>query len=344
MSTRLRSLLIALPVLALLAVPGAALAAKTRTKVEPARTTGVVKVRGTNGWRIQITGMASGSHPGTHVAVYARGPHHQEVSYIQFPSRFTKGGTIHATLPGVGYIDLRYEPTDHHKTEMSYEPGCTGAPTTVESSGIFRGKIELHGTDGFTTVDTHTARGELQVEPRQTCRLSPRPKVKIKHEIEATESGYEAVSAARGLAGGILTFDASSISIPLRGSSTTRWVEFRASYIRQLHGMLFSASTQIGGEDTKGLSILPSTASPTKATVKPPAPFAGNAEFALESPSVASWTGNLSVAIPTLGTVALAGPRFNPLLCGAGGCTEAASEKRPQVFSGAKFEANFFPG
>jgi len=197
--------------------------------------------------------MASGSHPGTHVAVC-------------------------------------YEPTDHHKTEMSYEPGCTGAPTTVESRGVFRGKIELHGTDGFTTVDTHTARGELQVEPRQTCRLSPSPKVKIKHEIEATESGYEAVSAARGLAGG----------------------------------------------------ILPSTGSPTKATVKPPAPFAGIAEFALESPKVASWTGNLSVAIPTLGAIALAGPRFNPLLCDSGGCSEAAPEKRPQVVSGGKFEGNFF--
>ena len=86
------------------------------------------------------------------------------------------------------------------------------------------------------------------------------------------------------------------------------------------------------------------TGPPTKATVKPPAPFAGIAEFALESPQLASWTGNLSVAIPTLGTVALAGPRFNPLLCGAGGCTETAPEKRPQVVSGGKFEGNFFPG
>lgn len=342
MSTRRRSLLVVLAVLAVLANPGAALATKTRTKVEPARTTGFVKVRGTDGWRIQISGMASGSHPGTHVAVYAQGPHHQEVSYIQFPSRFTKDGAIEAKLPGVGRIDLRYEPTAHHKTDMGYEPGCTGAPTTVESSGIFRGTIELHGTDGFTTVDAQTARGELQVEPEQTCQISPPPRVRTKREVEASESGYQSVLASRGLRGGILTFDASSLSFPIRGARSMRWVYFRASYTRQLHGMLVSASTQVEGEDVEGLTVLPSAGAPTQATVEPPAPFSGRAEFALESPKVASWTGDLSVSIPTLGTVALAGPQFNPLLCGGGGCTETGPGTSVTVNGGGFFSSDFF--
>ena len=56
---------------------------------------------------------------------------------------------------------------------------------------------------------------------------------------------------------------------------------------------------------------------PTEATVKPPAPFSGTATFKLESPTTASWTGDLSVELPTLGTVDLAEPGFQAGACAA---------------------------
>jgi hypothetical protein len=343
MSPRLRSLLLALPALALLAVPGAALAAKTRTKVEPAQTTGFVKVRGTNGWTIQITGDTKGSRPGNRtLSVYANGPHGENVSYQRFPGHLTKDGMIEATLPGVGHIDLRYEPTEHHRIGYSNTPGCTSAPFTVGSNGVFRGTIKLHVAGGLTTVDAHSAEGELWPSPKVTCQVSVRSKEQIKRETEAAGSGYESLSASRKLKSGTLTFEAFSLSVPLRGSPPTRWVEFTASYARRLHGMRFSASTHVGAENAEGLTISPSTGTPSEATVEPLAPFEGSAGFKLESPTVANWTGDLRVPIPTLGTVALTGPKFNPTLCGSGGCTDSRSYTHITIGRGGSFGNSFF--
>jgi hypothetical protein len=350
MPTRLRPLLIALPVLALLAVPGAALAAKTKTTVEPAQTTGFVKVRGTNGWTVQITAGASGSRPAhRHVAVYAKGPQHAEVDYLRFPSRFTKDGTIEAMLPGVGHIDLRYEPTEHHRIDFSNGPGCTGAPSAIGSNGVFRGTIELHVANGLTTVDAHSARGELWPHPKVTCQAPVRSKAQIKREVEAASAregaGFESLSASRKLAGGTLSFNATSFPIQLRGNPP-RLVDFTATYSRQLDGMFFTASANAEVKNAEGLalSLSPLTGTPSEATVEPPAPFLGSANFTLESPTVADWIGDLRVPIPTLGTVALAGPQFRSTLCGSGGCTDTAPGTHVAISVGGKFTGNFFPG
>jgi hypothetical protein len=59
----------------------------------------------------------------------------------------------------------------------------------------------------------------------------------------------------------------------------------------------------------------------TDATVEPPAPFEGSAAFHLESPTQASWTGDLSVDLPGIGKVALAGPGTSADLCEQNACT-----------------------
>jgi hypothetical protein len=175
-----------------------------------------------------------------------------------------------------------------------------------------------------------------------TCQVTVHSKAQIKREIEAAGSGYESLSASRKLESGALTFDALSLPVPLRGSPPTQWVEFTASYARRLHGMWFSASTRVGAESAEGFAVSPSTGTPGEATVEPPAPFKGSAEFTLESPSVASWTGNLRVPIPTLGTVALTGPDFKPTLCGSGGCTNTAPGSHVTVSLPGSFSGNFF--
>ena len=327
MSARLRSLLVALPVLALLAIPGGALAAKTKTKtkVEAPQTTGFVKVRGTNGWTIQVTGSTTGSRPGNRtLSVYANGPHHEDVSYQRFPGHFTKDGTIEAKLPGVGHIDLRYEPTEHHRIGYSNPPNCTSAPSTIGSKGVFRGTIELRVAGGLATVDAHHAHGELWPSPKVTCRVPVRSKAQIEREIEAASArqgaGFESMSASRKLAGGMLSFEVWGFAFQAPGPPT-RVVEFSATYERRLHGMRFTAGAKVDAENPEGFNLSPSTGTPSGASVEPPAPFHGSAEFTLESPTVANWTGDLRVPIPTLGTVALTGPKFTPTLCDSGGCT-----------------------
>ncbi len=325
MSARLRSLLALLPIVALLAVPGAAAKTRTRTTVEPARTTALIKVHGTNGWTVQITGILPGPRFRRHpVGVFAKGPHHQEVDYQELRGSFTRGGTIMAKLPGVGHIDLRYEPTARRTVRISNPEHCTSAPTTVDSSGVFRGTIDLHGEGGFTTVSAHGARGRISTYPKQTCQVRVRSKARTKGEIEkaAGPGPIEVLYASRELAGGGLTFDATSFPSLLPGSPS-RTIEFTAAYFRRHHGMSVSGTTRVEAKDAASFAISPRGGSPSEATVEPPAPFKGSAEFALESPTTASWMGDLRVPVPTLGVVDLTGPEFKSILCD-GGCTATA--------------------
>jgi hypothetical protein len=81
MSTRLRSLLVALPVLALLAVPGAALAAKTRTKVVAGSKWISVELPTKNGWQASVEAVAGGPGGGSEISISANGPDHESVTY-----------------------------------------------------------------------------------------------------------------------------------------------------------------------------------------------------------------------------------------------------------------------
>lgn len=253
-----------------------------------------------------------------------------------------------AKLPGVGRIDLRYEPTSRHTSHVSHSKNCIGPDTTVDSSGVFRGTIALHGEGGFTTVMAHSAKGQLFSFPEQTCRVRVRSKEQIKREIEASagkageeEPLYESLYAFRRLGAGSLTFSASSFHTELRGFPP-RTVEIAAEYSRHHGGMWVTAKTRVEGKP-EDFTVTDASGMPSEATVEPPAPFAGSAEFTLESPTVANWTGDLRVPIPILGTVTLTGPKFEPILCDGGGCTDTAPGSHVAVsVVGASFTGNFF--
>jgi hypothetical protein len=69
-----------------------------------------------------------------------------------------------------------------------------------------------------------------------------------------------------------------------------------------------------------------------EAVVRPSAPFSGSATFQLESPSSASWEGDLAVELPGLGEVRLTGPHLYSGLCDGSTCTKTLP---PGIVSGA---------
>lgn len=306
---------------ALLAAPAGALAAKTRTKVYPAQTMALLKAKGTHGWRVQIDAIAFGGRRGSEpVGVYASGPHHQTVSYQGFPSSFAKDGTLKAKLPGVGRIDLTFEATSHQTVHIDNPKSCTSAPTTVDSEGVFRGTIELHGEGGYTTVALRSAPGELSTYPRQTCRVRTFKRAREEAEAEGETAKFEDLYAEREWGSGNLNFEATSFPTELKGLPP-RHVEFSADYSHHRDGMWVDASTRVEGE-AKDFTVVAPEGAASEATVTPPGPFAGSAEFSLESPTVADWSGDLRVPIPTLGTVDLTAPAFGAMLCVDNECTK----------------------
>jgi hypothetical protein len=323
---RLPLLAAALLALAALLAPTGALAAKPRTHVEPAQAMGNFTVRGTHGWQFQVDGLATAGRGSGSVAVYASGPGRQQVAYQNLHASLAMDGTLDAALPGVGHIHVRFEETSREPVHIDHPKGCTGPSTGRIEHGIYRGSIELRGERGYTTVALRSARGELSTLPRQTC-----PLVKVKHlrerEVEpeaapGSEGGtgrIEDLLAERKWGSGTVTFQATSYPSPF-AKEPSRQVEFTADYSHRRDGMWIDAQTKVEGT-AEDFTVTAPGGAPGEATLKPPAPFKGSAEFTLESPTVAAWSGDLGAQIPTLGAVDLTAPAFGAMLCVGDDCT-----------------------
>jgi hypothetical protein len=303
-------------VAALAGAPAAAAAAKPRTEVTPASRTAFLTARGTDGWRLQITAVL-GSAKGTRqpIGFFARGPHREEVSYVGGKGRASEDGEIVGKLPGIGRVDLRFEQISKQQVTFGTETDCKTEGKSAVLKGVFRGTIEFHGEGGYTTVERRSAPGTIEVHPRTIChrpRHQPPP--------QADKTGFKLLVAERDEGHGeSLTFDAFGADLkPSEGGSISG---FAASYTHKRGKLLIVASTRAASEEATSFSLTAPEGTPSEATVAPPAPFSGTATFKLESPTAASWTGDLSVEIPTLGTVDLTEPGFRAGACAAN-CTK----------------------
>jgi hypothetical protein len=343
MSTRLRSLLFLLPIVALLAVPGAALAAKTRTRVEPGSTWISVELPSRGAWQIEIATAINGRSR-TPVSISANDrAAHASLNY-GVHGRWTKDGTIVAKFPGLGRVNLRFDQAEVKKEADHAEPGCTVGRETLVRKGTFRGRIKLDDRKGFGRVNLGEAPGTIFDFPAETCPVHKHGASKHGASNGAEEEPGQSAGALAGsfysgrkLDGGELSFDVETFPSGLFGEMRAPQFEFIADFFKIRHG-LSSYATVTAPLVTKGFDVTAAG----EATVTPPAPFRGSATFKLESPDTASWTGDLRVPIPTLGTVALTGPEFQTVLCGSGGCTETAPGSHVEVSFGGTFTGNFF--
>jgi hypothetical protein len=311
-------LIAALALVAALAGPGAAAGAPTKTRIRPEQRFAFVTARGTDGWRLQITAiLASGKRARRQIGFFTRGPHHEEVAYLGPRGRATADGEIVGTLPGIGRVAVRFEQTSETPVTEVPERGCKAEGKGATLRGVFRGTIELHGEGGYTTIERRSAPGKIEVTPKEVCR---RPKHDRRPPHETLEElNIEYLSAGRKESGGSLTFEAWGTGLKLPGGDPA--TDFSATYTHERGRVLVMASTRILGEEKDLFSLTAPDGTPTEATVNPPAPFSGTGTFKLESPTAASWTGDLSVDIPILGTVSLAEPGFWAGACAAR-CTE----------------------
>lgn len=98
---KLATALVLTAVLAL-ALPGAALAARTHRK--PSNRWIAVEVPKTNGWRLYISGIFSPQLKHETVSISAEGPHQVHVGY-GVHGHLAPDGTISAKFPGIGVVD-----------------------------------------------------------------------------------------------------------------------------------------------------------------------------------------------------------------------------------------------
>jgi hypothetical protein len=289
-----------------LLVPPALANAKPQSFPIPATRQAQLSFRGSNGYRIQILVGETVESGQTGLTIRAA---HGPVSAEYIDTRkvqLGRDGSLRDRLPGIGHVDLRFE--ESGSKPLGQELECEGDRGT-KRRGTFRGSIVIRGRQGFTTARLHSAPGTIIDAPRKLCVVEGG---KPGHEKEPHLTALEALGPDRRLSVSLTVLDA---EIGGRASSPL----FAASAQSFQHGVFFVSSALVGGEDPAIALANPKTLE--GATVTPPAPFTGSAEFHYAARQKATWTGDLSVDLPGLGPTPLAGPEFEASLCVDRHCT-----------------------
>ena len=229
------------------------------------------------------------------------------VEYVAYRGRLRKDA-ITARLPGVGWVFLRFHELSRHRSQADK---CKG-PGSLIRRGFFTGWVRIKGERGYTRANAHRVRGKITQDVREVCRARPPARAS-----DDSQEEFLFANADRGR--GKLSFQAEKW--PPSGGFNALW--FSAVLLRQRHGMAITNHNYGFTENTSTFEV---AKPPRSATVAPPAPFTGGAEFRHEPGNQFSWLGDLAVELPGIGPVTLAGPAFDATLCIGHKCKGNAEE------------------
>lgn len=295
---RTKAVLLACAVAALLAfAPGAS--AKPGYIVIPGSHSVELSLEGSHGFRIGVGKFGR--------LFYIQAADERSVATYLNRSPKQKGDGIEARFPGIGRISVRFEPQGRPRRDPPFFSRCKGG-RTVKQRGYFEGTIRFRGERGYTAVKATRAPGEVATTEKEICKRSV---FDDGPDVEADRNELWAYSRSKGRAVGF--------SASMWGSPESPLTTFGASVVESRRGMEIFRHTFASGKESQ-LTVGDSRPHPLSATVTPPAPFHGSAEFQRTTEGARSWTGSLSVHFPGLDLVALTGPSFDARLCQHSGC------------------------
>lgn len=262
-------------------------------------------LHGSNGYRITVSGDPGGEGP-DQVRLITNGPS-GSAEYSVKGSVTTD--SVQAVFGRLGRVSVRFRPSGASRRIRVPRRCMKGRPAVVTSKlGSFSGVIEFRGERDYTHVSTRRAWGGIgdplaNTAKKLSCDF---------HESDAERKReLESVSLDGSPIGSGVSFTAfrafgnwSRQGFP-GGSSLpkeARYV-FVASAIERAGKMFIVRYTgAFGGADDFVFDDALTTAA-----VAPPAPFTGSGSFLRNADGSTSWTGDLGVPLPGLGTVRLTG-------------------------------------
>jgi hypothetical protein len=223
--------------------------------------------------------------------------------------RFHPGPASRGSDAG-GTAGLVSETLRRHRGNGSH---CRGRHPVFEE-GIFRGKIQFEGENGFARIDSRRAGGFVSRRYRQVC-----PHASEKGEKDFKDSFERLLGKLRytmlQAEGTGLLFEAKAVDASaLFGHKAGFGYEFSALSREHREDMRLMRVVRAAGNEGSFL-FSKKGSRPQTATITPAKPFSGAAEYVKEKGAPASWTGTLSVRLPGAGLVSLAGPQFRADLC-----------------------------
>lgn len=212
---------------------------------------------------------------------------------------------IDASFGALGEISVSFEPSG--KVEVVRFPkepkGCHSPRKIVRRLGTFTGTIRFEGEGGYTSVDATSAEGSVGPPNWSICFLQVKPHAGGDHPPRHHRPARAAYLGA---------------------TNSKNTVSFSAFTVRSKPEASFSAQSATKSGTVSILRVLLARApkssfifdnSLSSATVSPPLPFTGSAEFRRgANPLSGSWAGSLAVSFPGAEGVPLTGSGFTALL------------------------------
>jgi hypothetical protein len=247
---------------------------------------GAFRLSGSNGFTLDVIGVPPHANRPGSVFIFASAKG-EGVIYVA-PATVTET-SIQADLGELGEISVNFRRTNEAATLP-----C-GKRTFRFDSGQYEGKVDFHGEEGYTDVEATTVPGNPAYIASEFCGEvffesgpSGRPRGAALFVRNPALGPELSVSKRRpGAAARITAWDSEWNS----GISIERFATLRMP----------------GGDFTYSPRL-------RTATVRPPAPFAGSARFALAKKAGQRWSGDLTVDLPGRAGVPLTGSALRATL------------------------------
>lgn len=234
-------------------VPATAVAKRGYFATEPSSDM-QMQLRGSSGYGIALSADRG------YVSLAVQG-HHATVQYL---ARGAVGKRrITARFDSLGRVALRFHPRGNVYRRKEREPNCRGGDSLIQP-GVFVGKLEFEGEQGYTKVHANRIKGTVTHTKRQVCRTSGREEGE-----EGLLSGLRGTILVASADEDGLSFNASRIeskSKPGRsgGAFSTTVVESPGP------GFSVFRSIQATAKDSTAFSVVTSHGRVDEATVTPP--------------------------------------------------------------------------
>jgi hypothetical protein len=228
------------------------------------------------------------------------------------------GGSVAADFGAVGSIAVRFRPMGAPR-ERDPLKGCEGSPSRREP-GRWVGKISLRGEGGYFAVSTGTAKGERDRTFRLRCHVKrplPRPRPGSLRERVEPPLGLGLASLIFGNVSSLQAVHKEGGRVvqllAAHAADSGPGAEVEAGAFEYQGRMPVGRYAEVEAPAGSLVTTLPGE-HPATATLRPGAPFSGEASYLATSATTHSWSGTLTAHFPGL-VAPLTGPGFYSSLC-----------------------------
>jgi hypothetical protein len=260
----------------------------------------LLRAQGSNGYSIRVS--AEGATAFLTVSRPLSGDL-AEASSVYIARAKLSATRIRATFGELGAVSFRFRPSAGVK-RGSAQRGCRGPDRFTTRFGVFVGRLDFEGENGYTAAHLHRVKGRVISPISLNCDgpfvATPQPRG------SHFASAHRRSKLTTLQAGWRLGLDAASFTA-LDGGEHARF--FASSAQSQgalaIYRFAFALASPLAFATDDSLSL---------AGVTPPPPFSGSASFQRDLSGSKSWTGSLAVSFPGAPAVPLTGSQFKAQL------------------------------